>query len=149
VAWNTRPPARGGVRPLRQARYLTQSLFLASRAGARAFVWEGLRDRATYIAGVPSIASGLYFSPRRPKPALRAFRFPFLVQGRGRRRLAWGIAPSRRRSGIGIQLRRHGRWGTVGRGRSRSGGEFRISLRTGAGLYRAVQGGRRSRPWRG
>ena len=97
--------------PATQARYLSKALYLADRARVGLFAWNGLQDRASYLPGFPSIASGLFFNvnndlARDPaKPARRAFRFPFVVTG-GR---AWGVAP-RGGAMVRIEKRRGEAW---------------------------------------
>src|SRR5215210_7169648 len=99
VGWDTPPMNPGGISPARQARYLEKALYLADRARVGLVAWNGLQDRASYLPGFPSVASGLFFNFEndltrdRPKPAFRAYRFPFIV-ARGK---AWGVAPRGRR----------------------------------------------------
>jgi hypothetical protein len=145
---DTPPGNPGGASTARQARYLASALYRADRAGVRLVAWEGLQDRASYIAGFPSIASGLFFNfendlARDPaKPALRAYRFPFVLEGRR----AWGIAP---RGGRRVRLERRtgGDWRTVASAPTSGSGEFTASVRR-RGLYRARQAEELSRPWR-
>jgi hypothetical protein len=147
IGWETPPRNPGGVSPATQARHLSEALYRADRAGAALVAWNGLHDRATYLAGFPSIASGLFFNREndlardRPKPALRAFRFPFLVTG-GR---AWGVAP-RARATVVIEELRGRTWMQVSSARATRSGEFsaRVDAR---GVYRARQAGARSLDW--
>ena len=98
-----------GVSAARQARHLSRAMYLGDRAGAALVGWTGLQDRVTFLPNFPSVASGLFFNRANSlardaaKPALRAYRFPFLIDGAR----AWGIAP-RRRAVVNVD-RRHGR----------------------------------------
>jgi hypothetical protein len=152
LGWETPPEDPRGVSPARQARLLTEALFMADRARVALVVWNGLQDRASHLPGFPSIASGLFFNyendlARDPaKPALGAYRFPFLVRSRGRRARAWGVAP-RRRARVSIERQVGGRWRRVSVVRASQSGEFRAMERSGRGLYQARQGRARSLPW--
>jgi len=146
IEWSTPPQDPGGVSPERQARFLAQSLYLADRAGARVAVWSGLNDRATYLPeSFRSVASGLYFDPdgQTAKPALSAYRFPFVVSGR----VAWGLAPRRGRR-VAVERLAGGSWVPAGGARAGGSREFRVRLRAGEGPFRARQGTVRSRVWR-
>jgi hypothetical protein len=153
LGWDTPPLNPRGVSPARQARLLTQAVFLADRAGVGLVVWNGLQDRISYLPGFASIASGLIFNDaedleRDPaKPALRAYGFPFLVRRAARRTSAWGIA-RRPRARVSIERRVRGRWRRVGIVRAARSGEFLAREQGGRGLYRARQGRARSLPWR-
>ena len=148
IALDTRPLNPDGVSPERQARYLASALYRADRAGVGLVSWNGLQDRASYLAGFPSIASGLFFNFQDdlvrdpPKPALTAYRFPFVVAGTA----AWGVAP-RGRQAVQIEMRRGAEWRQVASVRPSRSGEFTVGVR-GRGLYRARQAGDLSRPWR-
>jgi hypothetical protein len=153
LGWETPPRNPRGVSPARQARLLTEALFRADQAGVSMVLWNGLQDRVSYLPGFPSIASGLFFNyaedlARDPaKPALRAYRFPFLVWRAGRRTRAWGVAP-RPGARVSIERRRGGRWRPVARVRASRSGEFEARARGRRGLYRARQGPARSLSWR-
>jgi hypothetical protein len=143
LAWNTRPAAPSGLSPRGQSRYLARGLELAvERAGASAVIWEGLGDAAGY-AGFPSIRSGLFDASWHAKPALVAFRFPFVV----RHGLAWGISPLRRRSRVRIEHRVGRVWRSLHTVRTNGSGVFHTALRT-PGDYRAHAGRLTSLPSR-
>jgi hypothetical protein len=148
VGWDTPPQNPQGASPARQARYLSNALYLADRAGAALVAWNGLQDRVSYLTGFPSIASGLFFNDKddltrdTAKPAFRAYRFPFAVI----RAKAWGVAP---RAGTTVQIeeRRGQSWRRVSSVQPSRSGEFTVPVR-GRGVYRARQAGVRSLAWR-
>ncbi|MDX6581810.1 MAG: hypothetical protein QOI10_994 [Solirubrobacterales bacterium] len=89
--WNSDPPHNGAI-PLQQhARWIEEALYLYWKAGASVAI--NLRIRDTHDqAGVDG--TGLYFVDGDPKPALTAFRFPFVTERRsGSKVRAWGRAP--------------------------------------------------------
>lgn len=153
VGWGTPPQDPRGVTPDRQARLLTEALFLADRAGVEVVVWNGLQDRTSHLPGFPSIASGLFFNladdlARDPaKPALGAYRFPFLARRDRPGARAWGIAPTPR-GRVSVERQVRGRWRRVQFLRASRSGEFGAKVRRGRGTYRARQGSALSLPWR-
>ena len=143
--WPSNPPAaKGGVRPQRQARWIEESLYLYWKAGASLAIMLQIKDTdPDYVGG-----TGLYFADGTPKPALTAFRFPFVAERKSRRVVrAWGRAPTggelriERASGNG--------WRTVKRlsVQRRSVFDTKLRIRGGARL-RALVGADESLVWR-
>jgi hypothetical protein len=112
-------------------------------------VWWYLRDQSPGKAGLAATQqSGLFFREGRPKPALRAFRFPFLAnRGEGGRVFLWGKAPSPGRLVVERRTRRG--WTPLTRPVAGPGRIFlaRVDAR-GAFQARARQGRQTSLPWR-
>lgn len=112
--WETKPPdKKNGVKPAKQARHIVRTLYEVWRDGAKVAINYMIRDEAMDPAN-PSASwqSGLYFHSGQAKPALRAFRFPFLARGKGKRKVAvWGRTP--RAGKLRIQRHKGGRWKTV------------------------------------
>jgi len=96
IWWDSSPPDPEGVPLRRHARFVTKSLFELWKQGVSAVFWWYLRDQAPGTAGFGATQqSGLFYRDGRPKPAYRAFRFPFVaIRGRAGRVLLWGKAPS-------------------------------------------------------
>jgi hypothetical protein len=119
-SWDTNPPDPHGV-PIRlHGRWVSEALYRMWRAGVSLVTWLQLRDDAAN--GRPDNAvfqSGLYLrcdagiQCDAPKPALTAFRFPF-VAFRGKSRISiWGRTPGGKRATVIVeQVRRH-RWRRV------------------------------------
>jgi hypothetical protein len=149
IWWDSRPPDPDGVSLRRHARFLAHSLFVLWRQGVSAVVWWYLRDQDPGAAGFGSTQqSGLFFRDGRPKPAYRAFRFPF-VAGRGLhgRVLLWGKAPRAGR----LLVERRTRRGWAPLARPLAGRERVFLARVRAArplLLRARQDRRVSLPWR-
>ncbi len=110
IWWDSNPPDPGGVPLRRQADFLAESLFRLWRQGVSAVVWWYLRDQAPGAAGFAATQqSGLFFRDGRPKPAYRAFRFPFVAHRAGNGRvLVWGKAP--RRGPLVVERRARSGW---------------------------------------
>jgi hypothetical protein len=96
IWWDSSPPDPEGVPLRRHARFVAKSLFELWRQGVSAVFWWYLRDQAPGAAGFGATQqSGLFYRDGRPKPAYRAFRFPFVaIRGKQGRTLLWGKAPS-------------------------------------------------------
>lgn len=106
IWWNSNPPSKG--LPLKtQARYLSQSFYLLWKQGVPVAVWFEVSDAQTN--GVDPIpTSGLFFHDGQPKPALRAFQFPFAGERLTKTRVrVWGLAPAAGRIQIGIAKGAH------------------------------------------
>jgi hypothetical protein len=148
IWWDSDPPDPSGVPLGLQARYLEQSLFILWRQGVGAVIWWYLRDQAPGTVGFAATQqSGLFFRDGRPKPAYRAFRFPFVGEREsGGRILLWGKAP---RSGeLVVERRERGRWAPLTHLRAGRSRVFLGRIRAkGALRLRASQGLQRSLPW--
>jgi hypothetical protein len=106
IWWNSNPPGRG--LPLgRHARYLEQSFYILWKQGVQAVFWFQVRDLVPDPGGHPIPTTGLFLRDGQPKPALKAFQFPFVTERLSRDRVrAWGMAP--RGGKVKIQIKRKG-----------------------------------------
>jgi hypothetical protein len=96
-SWDTSKPDPRGV-PLRlHARWVSQALYEMWRSGVSLATWFLLRDDPLKTS---PYQSGLYFyggkrlNADKPKPSLRAFRFPFVAFRRAGALFVWGRTPS-------------------------------------------------------
>jgi hypothetical protein len=139
--WQSRPPAQTNSVPLnRHARYVSRVLYT---------FWKARADLAlNFLVEDGALATGLFrASGGKAKPALKAFRFPFVGDRKSRKRVvAWGKSP---RGGT-VQIQRKGpkRWRTIARASVSAGDVFRrrVQLR-GKHRLRATVGGEASRAW--
>jgi hypothetical protein len=148
IWWDSNPPDPNGVPAHLHARFVTKAIYSLWKQGASAVIWWYIRDQSHAAGFNGTQQSGLFFRDGRPKPAYRAFRFPFIAgRDRGGRLFVWGKAPSpgplvvERQTGSG--------WAPlirVGAGRNdiferhvAVGGRFKV---------RARQGAETSLPWR-
>ena len=119
-SYDSNPPDPKGVPLNLQRRWTAEAIFRSWLAGATNFVWFLLRDqprapeRSSAAQGT-SFDSGLYFRCKNgpacdtPKPALQAFRFPFVayVDKRGGVSI-WGRTPTGARGTVRIEQKRKG-----------------------------------------
>src|SRR5215211_1181040 len=142
--WESKPPSGRGVPPKKQARWLEKALYIFWRDGARVVIQQPLRDGSS---GGSGFGGGLFSNNGKPKPAYRAFRFPFLTKRQSKRKItAWGKAPKAGK--LLIQRRRGKRWKTVKRLRVRDDQVFKKGLKLrGKAKLRAKVGSTKSLVW--
>ncbi|MDQ3349271.1 MAG: hypothetical protein M3545_15060 [Acidobacteriota bacterium] len=148
VSWDSRPPDPDGVPAATHARWLEDSFFQLWRQGVDTITWFQVRDQLPNPSFGETYQSGVLFADGRPKPAARAFRFPFVMTRRGRGgAVAWGRAPAG--GGIVIEQRRGRGWRVRKSFRARRHGTFLVRLRAPRGAtFRARIGPDTSLPWR-
>lgn len=134
-------PAELAASPRQQARYLQESAYLLWRQGVKAMIWHQIADDR-------GLHSGLFNPSGRPKPSLKAYRFPFVAERRSRNRiLAWGIPP--KGGQVVIERMRRGRWRRIASVRGVSGRPFKTKVRVrGPARMRARVAGVSSLSWR-
>ena len=143
--WDTRPPDPRGVPLGLHGRWVSEALYRMWRARVSRVAWFQLRDDAT--AGRPhnqTAQSGLYrrcargLSCDRPKPALRAFTFPFVAFRSGRSISVWGRTPGGRPGNVVVEQGSGRRWRRIASLPSGPDGVFSRRLRgRGGGRVRA------------
>ena len=109
-----------------EVRWVAEAMHVSWAAGVSHFFWFGLRDEPL---GPPNPASetvqgGLFFtgktmSPKpRPKPIIKAFRFPFVAYPGKKGVRFWGRTPNGRRGKVRLQVKRKGKVALVRQGQS-------------------------------
>jgi hypothetical protein len=111
-SWDTKPPDPKGVPSALHARWVAEALYRMWSSGVSLVTWFSLRDSPFPTS---LYQSGLYFAGAtpegdRPKPALRAFRFPFVALPQSGHVTAWGRTPTSRPGRVLLQRRLAGRW---------------------------------------
>jgi MYXO-CTERM domain-containing protein len=146
--WDSKPPNPVGARLLTQARWIEQTLYLYWKAGANVAINFQIQDSTLFPVTRNGFQSGLYFLDGSPKPALTAFRFPFVTERINKRTLrAWGKSPEAGK--LRIQRKRGKRWATVKKLKVGKGAVFATKLRLrGKQKLRAVVGGTTSITWK-
>jgi Cellulase (glycosyl hydrolase family 5) len=146
--WDSKPPNPAGAPLLTQARWTEQSLYLFWKAGANIAINFRVLDETMFPDVRSGFQSGLYFLDGQPKPALTAFRFPFVTERIDKRTLrAWGRAPEA--GTLRIQRQRGSRWVRIKKLNVRKGGVFATKLRLhGKQRLRATVGSSTSIVWK-
>jgi len=144
VSYDSSPPDPHGVPLARHARWLQETLYLLWRAGVDTITWFRIVDEPPVPRYGDTNQSGLYRLGGRPKPAARAFRFPFVAERAGRRALrVWGRSPVAGR--VAIERLRRGRWIAVRHVSVRRHGTFLLRVVRGRGPERLRARVRRER----
>jgi hypothetical protein len=146
--WDSRPPNRLGARLGKQARWIEQSLYLFWKGGAETAINLLIGDTNQLTDVRSGYQSGPYFVDGRPKPALAAFRFPFVTSRLSRGTLeAWGKSPAA--GELLIERRHRSRWSTVRKLNVERGSVFLAKLKlSGKQRLRATVGGTHSLLWK-
>ena len=111
-SWESKPPDPEGVPAQLQARWVAEGLYRMWQAGVSLVTWFLVRDDPLATS---SFQSGLYYYDgpegryNRPKPALAAFRFPFVAFPSRDRVFVWGRTPAGRRHNVIVERSTDGR----------------------------------------
>jgi hypothetical protein len=140
-AWDSNPPDPGGVPAALEGRWVADALHRMWLSGVSLVTWFTLRDQplrtSPYQSGLYYLGSS--FASDRPKPALTAFRFPFVASPDGKRISVWGRTPTSSPGRIRIEQHQASSWATVGLLQADRVGIFTGTVRSrGVGLLRAV-----------
>ena len=119
-SWDTKPPDPFGVPVREHARWVAEALYRMWRNRVEVAIWFQLRDNPhdghwwgqTFQSGLFYRTTPLY-ADEKAKPALRAFRFPFVALPAGRRIRFWGRTPNSEALLIRIERRERGRWQAI------------------------------------
>ena len=132
-SWDSDPPDPGGVPSALEGRWVAEALYDMWSSGVSLVTWFTLRDQP--LATSP-YQSGLYYrgsslATDRPKPALTAFRFPFVAFPAGNTISVWGRTPAGRPGPVRVEQHRRGGWALVARLTANRVGIFSAELTTG------------------
>jgi hypothetical protein len=123
-SWDSKPPDTRGVPLALEAQWVSEALFRAWKAGVSMFTWFLLRDDARSTP----YQSGLYFRNGKAKPALAAFRFPFVALRRERSVYVWGRTPGGQPATAVIERKSSGGWKRVAQVKTNGAGIFARTL---------------------
>jgi len=139
--WDTSPPDPEGVPLGLHARWTAEALHVMWQNGVSLVTWLSLRDEPMSTS---YFQSGLYFrGPKldadRPKPALRAFRFPFVAYREGTSVIVWGRTPTSDARSVVVEQSAGRGWRRLATLRASENGIFRkkISSESSADSFRA------------
>jgi hypothetical protein len=146
VSYDSSPPDPDGVPLATHARFLAQTLLELWSQGVGAVFWFQVADQAPQPSYAATNQSGVYFRDGRPKPALRAFRFPLAARAEGSVLAVWGRAPVA--GDVRIERRTTAGWTMVRTLPAASGSTFQARIpRRGTKALRARVGGLSSLAW--
>jgi hypothetical protein len=139
-SWDSSPPDPKAVPTRLHARWVAEAVYRMWEVGVRVFTWHQLRDDRLAVS---PFQSGLYFRGKtlaadRPKPALQAFRFPFVAYREANGVTIWGRTPAGTPGRVAIERKPAGAaWRRVASVASNRFGIFSLDLplRTGAKDY--------------
>lgn len=139
-SWDSNPPDPQAVPMNTYERWVEESFYELWHQGVDTLAWYNVVDQAPIPDYRSTYQSGMYFLNGQPKPAARAFAFPFVVERSGGGHVLWGLAP--RTGSIVIQQSVKGGWRTMMTLHARAGHIFKhpINLHGGRPLLRAVEG---------
>ncbi|MDX6513498.1 MAG: hypothetical protein QOE36_3002 [Gaiellaceae bacterium] len=135
-SWDSNPPVSFGVPPQLEAQWVSEAFYRMWSFKIELVTWLSLRD----VTGAPA---GLYFggssfADDRPKPALAAFRFPFVAYPQKGRVLVWGRTPDSKAATVTIQRKSGSAWKSAATVKADRFGVFTSVLRTSPkGVLRA------------
>jgi hypothetical protein len=134
-SWDSNPPDPKGVPAALEGRWVAEGLYRMWTAGVSLVVWFTLRDQPPHTS---PYQSGLYFhgatmASDRPKPALTAFRFPFVAFRREKNVFVWGRTPAGKQATVVVEQRSSSGWGRIATLAANRAGIFSTSLRAGGG----------------
>jgi hypothetical protein len=147
-SYDSNPPDEKALAFSLQTRWTSQALYQIWKSGATVVTWFLIRDQPLSTPW----QSGLYYAGKtltadRPKPTLRAFRFPFVALVDGRGTMLWGRTPWGRPGSVVVQKSTGGAWRTVIKLKTDRYGIFmrRLTSRSTRGTMRAVLADRSDR----
>lgn len=147
VGYNSKPPNPGGVPLATDALWVEQTLELLRAQGADAIFWSNVVDQPPIPSYALTSQSGMFFLDGRPKPSLRAFRFPLVAwRTHGSAVEVWGRAPVAGRVNVQRQVR--STWQTVRTVAVTQHSTFLTTVtQKGGAMLRAVIAGETSLVW--
>jgi len=116
-SWESNPPDSGGVPAQLEARWVSQALYGAWKDGVSLFMWYQIRDDPI---SQTMAQSGLYYrsdagiASDPAKPALPAFRFPFIASRQPKKMIfLWGRTPTSTAGTVLIERKSGAGWRRV------------------------------------
>lgn len=100
IGWDSNPPDPDGVPERRFTRWVGDSLYVLWKQRVSHVMWFLVRDQNPVPSFAATRQSGIFLASGEPKAAVRAFRFPFSCERRGRGTRVWVRAPAAGRVAI-------------------------------------------------
>jgi hypothetical protein len=142
-SYDSKPPDPGGLPKRIEKQWVAEALHQAWSHGVTNFMWYSLDDENPNPSAPasPSLQAGLYFwaptaAEERPKPAMYAYRFPFVAFCHSSGLKLWGRTPDSSGGRVVLQAKRGRGWRKIGVARADSAGIFKGFVRTAYGRHR-------------
>jgi hypothetical protein len=147
ISWDSSPPDPDGVPIVQQARWVEQAMYVLWSQGVSTVLWYQIVDSPPIPNYASTYQAGMYFLDGAPKPAARAFEFPFVTKRLKPKQVqAWGRAPIAGR--LAIEALQGKRWVVVSRLSVRARQVFLLTLPIrGTKALRAQVGAQTSLTW--
>jgi hypothetical protein len=124
-SWDSNPPDPMGVPIGLLTRWVAEAVYRMWQNDVRVVTWLQLRDQPLADG---YFQSGLRYTSGRPKPILRAFRFPFVAFAKTSSVSVWGRTPGGRPARVVVEWANHGVWKRVGVVRADANGIFQTDV---------------------
>ena len=140
-SWDSDPPDPAGVPAKLEGRWVAEALYRMWSDGISLVTWFTIRDHPITLS---PYQSGLYYAASnpqndRPKPALTAFRFPFVAFAQDGKISVWGRTPLSNSTAVEVEQQTGSGWKRVATLDANGVGIFSSDLHTGLkGPLRAV-----------
>jgi hypothetical protein len=147
-SYDSKPPDPGGLPMKTETQWIAEALYQAWSNRVSNFMWYSLEDERPRpeIPFRESLQSGLYFwaptvAEEQPKPAMYAYRFPFVAFRKPHGLRYWGRTPESVGGKVVLQVRERGKWRKVAATAADGAGIFEGFVRTryGRGKKGAVR----------
>jgi hypothetical protein len=115
-SWDSNPPDPHAIPSSLLSRWIAEALYRMWSSGVSLLTWFKVHDDPM---NADQFQSGLYYVDGKPKPALRAYRFPFVALRERGHVVVWGRTPPRESNRVLIQ------WNSGGTTRHLSSGAWK------------------------
>jgi hypothetical protein len=136
-SYDSNPPDPGGLPMKIESQWIPEALHQAWINGISNFFWYSLEDDPPEPkrSFSETLQSGLYYwattpAGQQPKPAMYAYRFPFLAIRNASGLTFWGRTPSDQGGKVILEAFSHGKWRKLGKAKANAVGIFKGKLKT-------------------
>jgi hypothetical protein len=132
-SWDSYPPDPQAIPMSLLSRWVAEGMYRMWQNGVSLVTWLMLRDQP--LSPTSYLQSGLYFEGQtlqadRPKPILKAFRFPLVALPSRSRVLVWGRTPAGKPGRVVVQRSFKGGWSQLAIVRTNRYGIFQRTFKT-------------------
>jgi hypothetical protein len=142
-SYDSKPPDPGGLPMKTETQWVAEALYQAWSHRVSNFMWYSLDDERPRpeLPFRESLQSGLYFwaptvAEEQQKPAMSAYRFPFVAFRLAHGLKYWGRTPASVGGKVVLQAKERGKWRKIGATAADAAGIFDGLLRTDYGRHK-------------